>query len=266
MKRLRTALSPANVLAAIAVFLVLGGTAFAVKQVGKNSVSSKSIKDSAVTGRDVKDNSLTGADVNEGTLALPADQTAPTGPAGGGLAGTFPNPAIGADAVGPAQIATDGVTNTDIATGAVTGIKLGLSSVDSSKIQDDAVGAAEIQDDSVRAAEISPEEVTQSEIRANAVGSSELGGGVVGGANLKGLFTVTTAGVPVTTASAAQQRAACPQGSRIVSGGFSWQENEPNSILASRPDESDPDRVWFVRGMVESGSNVLFAWANCLTQ
>ena len=88
MKHLRKRLTYANVMSSIAVFLVLGGTAFAATQLGKNSVGSKQIKKNAVTsakikknavsgakikngavdGAKVKDGSLTGSDINLGTL------------------------------------------------------------------------------------------------------------------------------------------------------------------------------------------------------
>ena len=50
MKRLRDHLTYANVMATIAVFLVLaGGTAFAASQLGKESVGTKQLKNEAVT-------------------------------------------------------------------------------------------------------------------------------------------------------------------------------------------------------------------------
>lgn len=89
MKQIRKRLTYANVMASIAVFLVLGGaTAIAAGQLAKNSVGSKQIKKNAVTaakikkdavsgakvksgaidGSKVKDGSLTGSDINLGSL------------------------------------------------------------------------------------------------------------------------------------------------------------------------------------------------------
>lgn len=86
-------------MSSIAVFLVLGGTAFAASQLGKNSVGKKQLKNGAVTtaklkknavttakiknnavnGAKVKDGSLTGTDINLGTLGtVPSAATANT--------------------------------------------------------------------------------------------------------------------------------------------------------------------------------------------
>lgn len=100
MKQVRKRLTYANVMASIAVFLVLGGaTAIAANQLGKNSVGRKQlkansvtaakikknavttakIKNNAVTGAKVKDGSLTGTDINLGTLGtVPSANTANT--------------------------------------------------------------------------------------------------------------------------------------------------------------------------------------------
>jgi hypothetical protein len=63
MNKLINALNYANVMATVAIFLALGGAAFAVTKAAKNSVTSASIKNGAVKGKDVKDNSLVGADL-----------------------------------------------------------------------------------------------------------------------------------------------------------------------------------------------------------
>jgi len=78
LKQLRKRLTYANVMSSIAVFLVLGGTAFAATQLGKNSVGTKQLKKNAVTAAKIKKNAITtakikkdavtGAKVNEGTL------------------------------------------------------------------------------------------------------------------------------------------------------------------------------------------------------
>lgn len=78
MQAIRSRLSYANVMATIAVFVALGGGAYAATALPRNSVGTKQIKRSAVTksklarnavlGSKVKDDSLTGADVAESTL------------------------------------------------------------------------------------------------------------------------------------------------------------------------------------------------------
>ncbi|MGE5281115.1 MAG: hypothetical protein ACM3N0_02130 [Chloroflexota bacterium] len=69
----------ANVMSSIAVFLVLGGAAFAAANLPKNSVGTKQLKNNAVTKKKIKKNSVvtnkiknnavTGAKVKESTLS-----------------------------------------------------------------------------------------------------------------------------------------------------------------------------------------------------
>jgi hypothetical protein len=71
LNKLRSRLSAPLLISLLALFLALGGAAFAVQKAPKNSVTSKSIKKNAVTSSDIKNNTVTGNDVNEGTLNLP---------------------------------------------------------------------------------------------------------------------------------------------------------------------------------------------------
>ena len=89
LARLRNRLTYANVISSIALFVVLGGGAYAATTLPKNSVGAKQIKKNAVSSTKVKDGSLLKKDFKSGQLpagaAGPAGATGPTGP--GGAAG-----------------------------------------------------------------------------------------------------------------------------------------------------------------------------------
>lgn len=68
MKSVRTRLTYANVMSSIAVFLVLGGVAFAASQLPKNSVGTKQLKNKAVTAKKIKNNAVTAAKIKNGAV------------------------------------------------------------------------------------------------------------------------------------------------------------------------------------------------------
>jgi hypothetical protein len=89
MNRLRGKLTYANVMATLAVFLVLGGGAYAAtklpknsvgtNQIKKNAVVTSKIKNGAITAAKVKSGSLTGTQINASTLGtVPSAQSAQT--------------------------------------------------------------------------------------------------------------------------------------------------------------------------------------------
>src|SRR5262245_4853144 len=70
MRRIRSKLTYANVMATIAVFLVLGGgAAVAAGGLGKNTVGAKQLKKNAVTAAKIKKGAVTGAKIKTSSLA-----------------------------------------------------------------------------------------------------------------------------------------------------------------------------------------------------
>jgi hypothetical protein len=96
--QIRKRLTYANVMSSIAIFLVLGGAAFAATKLPKNSVGTKQIKKNAVTTAKIKKNAVTAAKIKAG-------------------------------AVSTAQLGNGAVSTDKIADGAVTGAKVNLSSL-----------------------------------------------------------------------------------------------------------------------------------------
>ena len=86
MKRLRERVTYANVIATVALFVALGGTAYAAVKLPKNSVGAKQLKKNSVTGAKVKNGSLTGADIKSSTLGqVPSAANAANAASLGGL-------------------------------------------------------------------------------------------------------------------------------------------------------------------------------------
>jgi hypothetical protein len=79
MKRLRSKLTYANVIATLALFLVVaGGSALAASHLAKNSVGTKQIKNNAITTAKIKNGAITGSKVNLASLGTVPSATSAT--------------------------------------------------------------------------------------------------------------------------------------------------------------------------------------------
>ena len=172
------------------------------------------------------------------------DSLPPNGPAGGDLTGQFPNPQIGPAAVGSDELAND--------------------SVGSAKIQDFGVTAGNIAINAVDTQRIANGEVGTADIAATAVGSGQLQPQSVGSFALRNVIAVVGSGASVNAGAPANAEVTCPPGGQLFGGGYAWQDDEANSIITNAPSETNPNQTGIVRGMVNAGSNSLFAWATCM--
>ncbi|MEX0972667.1 MAG: hypothetical protein WDZ46_05365 [Solirubrobacterales bacterium] len=136
-------LSPAMVIACIALFATTAGTALAAA-LPKNSVRSAQIVNGAVKTVDLGKNAVKSGKIADGTIGA-AD--------------------LGTDSVGTDEIAKDAVDSDEIAKDAV----------ESDEIADNAVGSAKVADQSLTANDLAPNSVGSSELQTASVRSAELG-------------------------------------------------------------------------------------------
>jgi hypothetical protein len=64
--------SPAMIVALVALFIALGGSAVAVSLPGKNSVNSGDVKNNSIRGADIRNNSVTAGDIQLNTTVQSA--------------------------------------------------------------------------------------------------------------------------------------------------------------------------------------------------
>ena len=129
MHRVRNKLTYANVVASLALFLVLSGaTAYAASHLGRNSVGAKQLKSSAVTTSKLKRNAVTATKIRLGSITAAK---------------------IEKGAVSGAKLSDGAVTGAKINEGAVTGTKIGDGAVTGAKIKDGAISTQQLGAQSV---------------------------------------------------------------------------------------------------------------------
>lgn len=237
------------VVAASLLALLVTPIAFAGAANGPQA--SASAKGSAAVNKQLKalKQRIAALEARQAPTSLP-----PSGPAGGDLNGTYPNPLLKNNAVTTAKIAPAAVTTPKLADFAVATEKIEVGAVNEGKLAESSVGTSKIVGGAVTSAKIGDGEVKTIDMALDSVGSTAL----------KGMTAVIGGGVNIKAGEVKSDFVTCPQGSMVIGGGYAWADPEPNSIIASAPHQTLTNTTWVVQGMPTAGENVLFAWANCL--
>jgi hypothetical protein len=155
MKRFRPRLTYANVIASLALFVALGGSAVAAG-LAKNSVGPNQLKKGAVSAPKLAKKAVTSGKI--APKAVTAGKLGPNAVLPGNLgAGIISTDKIAAGAVTAEKIKNNVITTNKITNAAVTSQKLAASGVATSNLAEKAVTTAKLNDGAVTSAKLAPE-------------------------------------------------------------------------------------------------------------
>jgi hypothetical protein len=159
----------ANVVSLIALFVSLGGGAYAFTRLPPNSIGAKQLKGDSVGASELRANSTGSSELRAGAVKVAelAHQAVTAGALGPGAVTAL---AMSPSAVTQASLAKDAVTADALAPSAVTPGALADNAVTNGKLAQSSVGPAQVQDGT-----LAPQEFTENGLPEVGYSSRELG-------------------------------------------------------------------------------------------
>jgi hypothetical protein len=190
VKHLSKHISFANAVACIALFVALGGAAYAAKTtLGRKAVKTRNLANGAVTTLKLRGGAVTGVKLRNG-------------------------------AVTGAKIAKGTIGSGQLANGAVRSAQLGGGVVTTAKLKNTAVNAEKIAGNAVGSNQLAPNSVVAAKIQDGAVGSTKLASSLLASL-VKGVSYVSKASPGNFSEKAKSVTAECPSAKQAIGGGGS---------------------------------------------